>query len=319
AAAPEPANAAGPENLAYLLHTSGTTGRPKGVEVTRAALGHLIAHHRALLFPPSEQRAQSTHLHVAHTASFTFDAALDQLSWLFGGHTVHVYDAAVTGDALAFLDALAEDGIDVLDSTPSLAGVLVEFGLLQLPAPSTLILGGETLPASLWHDVVASGKLAWNLYGPTESTVDAVAAPVAGQTPTIGRPLAGLTAHLLDTDLQPVPDGETGELYLGGPQLARGYRAHPIETATRFVADPFTPGGRLYRTGDLARWEPGVGYLLLGRADDQVEIRGQRVEPAEVEALLHEVPGVAGAVVGVQGRDEDASLVAHVVPSRGAR
>ncbi|WNB89535.1 amino acid adenylation domain-containing protein [Glutamicibacter protophormiae] len=319
AAAPEPANAAGPENLAYLLHTSGTTGRPKGVEVTRAALGHLIAHHRALLFPPSEQRAQSTHLHVAHTASFTFDAALDQLSWLFGGHTVHVYDAAVTGDALAFLDALAEDGIDVLDSTPSLAGVLVEFGLLQLPAPCTLILGGETLPASLWHDVVASGKLAWNLYGPTESTVDAVAAPVAGQTPTIGRPLAGLTAHLLDTDLQPVPDGETGELYLGGPQLARGYRAHPIETATRFVADPFTPGGRLYRTGDLARWEPGVGYLLLGRADDQVEIRGQRVEPAEVEALLHEVPGVAGAVVGVQGRDEDASLVAHVVPSRGAR
>ena len=319
APASEPADAAGPENLAYLLHTSGTTGRPKGVEVTRAALGHLIAHHRALLFPPSEQHAQTTHLHVAHAASFTFDAAIDQLSWLFGGHTVHVYDATVTGDALAFLDALAEDGIDVLDSTPSLAGVLVEFGLLQLPAPTTLILGGETLPTSLWHDVVASGKLAWNLYGPTESTVDAVAAPVTGQTPTIGRPLAGLTAHLLDTDLQPVPDGETGEVYLGGPQLARGYRTRAIETATRFVADPFTPGGRLYRTGDLARWEPGVGYLLLGRADDQVEIRGQRVEPAEVEALLHEVPGVAGAVVGVQGRDEDASLVAHVVPSRGAR
>lgn len=308
-----------PENLAYLLHTSGTTGRPKGVEVTRAALGHLIAHHRALLFPPSQRHSNANHLHVAHTASFTFDAALDQLSWLFGGHTVHVYDAALTGDALAFLGALSDDGIDVLDSTPSLAGVLVEFGLLQLPAPATLILGGETLPASLWHDVVASGKLAWNLYGPTESTVDAAAARVAGRTPTIGRPLAGLSAHLLNSDLQPVPDGETGELYLGGPQLARGYRARPIETATRFVADPFTPGGRLYRTGDLARWEPGVGYLLLGRADDQVEIRGQRVEPAEVEALLHEVPGVAGAVVGVLGQDQDVSLVAHVVPARGAQ
>ncbi|MBD2764851.1 AMP-binding protein [Kocuria sp. cx-455] len=221
----------GPENLAYLLHTSGTTGRPKGVEVTRAALGHLIAHHRALLFPPSQRHSGASHLHVAHTASFTFDAALDQLSWLFGGHTVHVYDAALTGDALAFLGALSEDGIDVLDSTPSLAGVLVEFGLLQLPAPATLILGGETLPASLWHDVVASGKLAWNLYGPTESTVDAAAARVLGRTPTIGRPLAGLSAHLLNSDLQPVPDGETGELYLGGPQLARGYRARPIETA----------------------------------------------------------------------------------------
>ncbi|GEC99279.1 hypothetical protein KVA01_14340 [Kocuria varians] len=310
---------AGPENLAYLLHTSGTTGRPKGVEVTRAALGHLISHHRALLFPPSQRRSGRNHLHVAHTASFTFDAALDQLSWIFGGHTVHVYDAAVTGDALAFLDALTADGIDVLDSTPSLAGVLVEFGLLQLPAPTTLILGGESLPASLWHDVVASGKLAWNLYGPTESTVDAVAARVAGRTVTVGRPLAGLTAHLLDTDLQPVPDGETGELYLGGSQLARGYRARPIETATRFVADPFTPGGRLYRTGDLARWEPGTGYVVLGRADDQVEIRGQRVEPAEVEALLTTVPGVSGAVVGVMGEDQDASLVAHVVPSRGTR
>jgi amino acid adenylation domain-containing protein/non-ribosomal peptide synthase protein (TIGR01720 family) len=306
-------------DLAYVLHTSGTTGRPKGVQITVEALTHLIRHHRAELFPRARRSAGRDRLRVAHTASFSFDAALDQLSWIFDGNTVHLYGSEVTGDALGMLEALARDRIDVLDSTPSLAAVLVEFGLLEgEPRPSTLIFGGEALPPALWGAVTAAGIDAWNLYGPTESTVDALAARVTGRTPHIGRPLGGLTAHLLDLDLQPVADGEVGELYLGGPQLSRGYLGRPGETAARFVADPFG-GGRLYRTGDLARWVPGLGYSILGRADDQVEIRGQRVEPAEVEALLQASPGVGAAAVTVVESRGQAALAGYLVPAAGAR
>ncbi|MDO4254480.1 MAG: amino acid adenylation domain-containing protein [Kocuria sp.] len=305
--------------LAYILHTSGTTGRPKGVQITRGALRHLIGHHLHHLFPSAQTAASRDRVKVAHTASFSFDASLDQLSWIFGGHSVYIYDAAVTGDALAFLEALSADDIDVLDTTPSLASVLVEFGLLTSDnAPSTLIFGGEALPGNLWRSLVASGVKAWNLYGPTEATVDAIAAPVTGHTPTIGRPLAGTQAVVLDADLYPVPDGEVGELYLGGPQVARGYLGRPAETAVRFVADPYNPGRRLYRTGDVVRWEPGVGYIHLGRADDQVEIRGQRVELAEVEAALNDLPGVSTAVVGTVGEVGEAALIAHVLPAHGA-
>ncbi|WP_129661312.1 amino acid adenylation domain-containing protein [Rothia halotolerans] len=306
-------------DLAYVLHTSGTTGRPKGVQIPVEALTHLIRHHRAELFPRARRSAGRDRLRVAHTASFSFDAALDQLSWIFDGNTVHLYGSDVTGDALGMLEALAEDRIDVLDSTPSLAAVLVEFGLLEGELrPSTLVFGGEALPPALWGAVTAAGIDAWNLYGPTESTVDALAARVTGRTPHIGRPLGGLTAHLLDLDLQPVADGEVGELYLGGPQLSRGYLGGPGETAARFVADPFG-GGRLYRTGDLARWVPGLGYAILGRADDQVEIRGQRVEPAEVEALLQASPGVGAAAVTVVESRGQAALAGYLVPAAGAR
>lgn len=305
--------------LAYVLHTSGTTGRPKGVQISRGSLAHLINHHLDELFPRAVAKAGKQQLNVAHTASFSFDAALDQLSWIFGGHTVHVYDAEITGDALAFLGALRQDEIDVLDSTPSLASVLVEFGLLEAEGtPTTLIFGGEALPENLWRAVIASGKEAWNLYGPTEATVDAIAARVQGPTVTIGRPLYGTDAFILDIDLHPVADGEIGELYLGGPQLSRGYLNGPGETATRFVADPFNPGQRLYRTGDLARWEPRTGYVHVGRADEQVEIRGQRVEPAEVEGALNSLPDVATAVVTIAGESHDATLLGYIVPVKGS-
>ncbi|WP_116115615.1 non-ribosomal peptide synthetase [Austwickia chelonae] len=303
--------------LAYVLHTSGTTGTPKGVAIPVSALTHLLRHHRHTLHPAAARRAGRPRVAVAHTAAFAFDAALDQLSWIFSGHRVHLYEPTLPTDPTAFTATLAADDIDVLDTTPSLAAALVESGLTTgAHRLSTLLLGGEALPANLWQTLAATDIDTWNMYGPTEATVDAVHTAVDPGEPHLGSPLTGTRAYLLDHALHPVADGETGELYLAGPQLARGYLNRPIETAARFVADPFTPGGRMYRTGDLARWIPGRGYAYLGRADRQVEIRGHRVELAEVEAILHSQPGVTGSAVLTGGPADRQHLIGYVTGDR---
>src|SRR6185312_12447991 len=162
-------------------------------------------------------------LRVAHTYSFAFDASIDQLLWLLGGHELHLYDTELTKDADELLAAYARDRIDVVDTTPSMAAQLVEAGLLtgEHP-PSLLILGGEATPPALWQRVADSGVAALNMYGPTEAAVDATVAPVTTGDPTIGHALPGTRISVLDVALQPVPHGAVGELYLAGPHLARG-------------------------------------------------------------------------------------------------
>ncbi|AGP31598.1 condensation domain-containing protein [Corynebacterium terpenotabidum] len=302
-------------DLAYLLYTSGTTGTPKGVEITRGAVEALLAGHAATLWPDAWSRSTDGRLHVAHTASFSFDAALDQLAWIFTGATVHLYDHATVGDPEAMHTALHRDRISVLDATPSLAGALIDGGVLD-PASgtvSTVILGGEALPQTLWDrlaDASAEGTLgAWNVYGPTETTVDALTARITPGPVSIGAAVPGMTAEILDIDGEPVPDNEVGELYLSGPQVALGYRGRADQTAASFDT---VDGVRRYRTGDLVRWVPGRGAAFLGRADDQLEIRGHRVEPGEVEAALLALPEVTGAVVGTFGTPGALKLIAHV-------
>ncbi|MEV0502998.1 AMP-binding protein [Streptomyces spectabilis] len=247
-----------PEHLAYVIHTSGSTGRPKGVLGRVGGLAALLHHQRAMVIAEAEA-ATGTRLRVAHTYSFAFDSAFDHLVWLLCGHELHVYDAETARDADALLAAYARDGIDVVDTTPSMAAPLIEGGLLDL-RPALLVLGGEATPPALWRKVAASGITARNIYGPTEATVDATTARITGDEPTIGHPLAGTRVLLLDHALQPVPHGTVGELYLAGPHLARGYLGRPGASAERFVADPFgAPGRRMYRTGDQARWVPGRG------------------------------------------------------------
>ncbi|WP_253829857.1 non-ribosomal peptide synthetase [Prauserella aidingensis] len=308
-----------PEDLAYVIYTSGSTGTPKGVLVPSAGLRALLHHQRATVIAETQRRT-GRRLRVAHTYSFAFDSALDQLLWLLCGHELHLYDTDVTKDADALLAAYARDAIDVVDTTPSLAAPLVDAGLLTgSHRPSLIVLGGEATPPSLWRRISESAVDGRNIYGPTEATVDAAHADITGEEPAIGRPLAGMRAYLLDNALQPVAPGSVGELYLAGPQLARGYLGRFAGTAERFVADPHgAPGDRMYRTGDLARWSPDRGFDYLGRADGQVKIRGHRVEAGEVEAELGALPGVSGAAAMVRHDTATPRLAGYVVPERGA-
>ncbi|GGS17101.1 putative non-ribosomal peptide synthetase [Streptomyces aureoverticillatus] len=305
-----------PEHLAYVIHTSGSTGRPKGVLGRVGGLAALLHHQRSTVVAETEGATGATgrRLRAAHTYSFAFDSAFEHLVWLLCGHELHVYDAETTRDADALLAAYTRDGIDIIDTTPSMAAPLIDGGLLdrRLARPALLVLGGEATPPALWRRVVESGVDARNMYGPTEATVTSTTGRIAGDEPTIGHPLAGTGIRLLDSALQPVPHGTAGELYLAGPHLARGYLGRPGASAERFVADPFgAPGERMYRTGDLGRWVPGRGLEYLGRGDGQVKIRGHRVETGEVEAALGAVPGVTAAAAVVRS----SRLVGYVVPA----
>ncbi|WP_058235069.1 non-ribosomal peptide synthetase [Devriesea agamarum] len=307
-----------PASLAYLIYTSGSTGAPKGVGVSRGSLAFFLAHHAATLFGPTAERA-GRRLRAAHTASFSFDSSWEQLLWLLLGHELVIFDEDDRRDARAVVEAIDELRLDTLDVTPSFATGLVEAGLLEtVHRPELFLIGGEAAPADLWQKLANSDLRSHNYYGPTEATVDALEAPVAGERPTIGRALAGTDALVLDRALHPVPVGVAGELYLSGPHLARGYQGRPDLTASRFIADPRGGGGRLYRTGDIVRIEDDGTVSYLGRSDDQVKIRGHRVELGEVRQALISLDGVAQAVAVVRTTGGATRLLGFVIPDDGA-
>ncbi|QQQ79105.1 non-ribosomal peptide synthase/polyketide synthase [Saccharothrix sp. 6-C] len=304
-----------PEHAAYLIYTSGSTGTPKGVVVEHRQLANLYyANSAALMREPTR---------FAVTATFSFDTSWEGLLFLAAGSELHVIDDELRLDPPALVRYVTEHGIGTVDLTPSYARQLAQAGLLE-SGLRRIMLGGEAVDAPLWRQIAESPVEGFNYYGPTEVTVDSVATRVVGERPVIGRPLANLSAYVLDADLRPVPPGVPGELFIGGTQVARGYLGRPGLTAQRFVADPFGPAGaRMYRTGDRVRWSavddparPGV-LEYLGRADDQVKIRGFRIEPGEVEAALLDVPGVRESAVVVR----DNRLIGYVTgaPETDAR
>ncbi|MEV6770308.1 amino acid adenylation domain-containing protein [Nocardia sp. NPDC051030] len=305
-------------HAAYLIYTSGSTGRPKGVLVEHGAVARLLAAHRSGIYAETAARAGDRPLTVAHTTSFAFDASLDPLLWMLDGHRIHLYDSEIRRDPAALVAAFACDRIDVADGTPGQAAALLEHGLSTV-APHLLVLGGDACPPDLWQEIQSLGITAVNLYGPTEATVDAIGAPVRGTAPHIGRPLPDTRAYLLDNGLQVVAENQVGELYLAGPQIARGYLGRSAVTADRFVADPYgPPGARMYRTGDRARWVPGYGYEYVGRVDNQVKIRGHRVELAEVEAALGALPQVRAAAADIREVAGRPTLIGYVVAAGGS-
>ncbi len=312
------AAAAGAGHLAYVIYTSGSTGRPKGVGVSH---GNLV--HSTLARLAYYERPVRSFLLLS---SFAFDSSV---AGIFGslcqGGALVLPDGGPQLDPVQVNALIARHGITHMLALPSLYSVLLaEAGPGEHASLETVIVAGEACPADLVarHHDRCSGALLYNEYGPTEGTVWSSVAALPRELPggrvSIGRPIANSRVYLLDREMEPVPAGFAGELFIAGPGLARGYLRQPALTAERFVPDPFAdePGQRLYRTGDLARWLPSREIDFLGRIDHQVKIRGFRIELGEIEAALLRFPGIREAVV-VAREDEpgDKRLVAYLVPS----
>ena len=306
-----------PSHPAYVIYTSGSTGRPKGVVVTHRSVAALAAWAR-------ETFGASGFSHVIASTSLNFDVSVFELlcPLLAGGSVEVVAGLPALADLPALPDGPRRAGL--LSGVPSvLSRVLGGDGAVEA---DTVVLAGEALPARTVRDIkdaMPSAEVA-NIYGPTEATVYATAwfadGTVPDQAPPIGRPVARTRAYVLDRLLRPQPPGVTGELYLGGGGLARGYLRRPGLTAARFVADPFgAPGDRMYRTGDLARWSADGQLEYLGRIDQQVKVRGFRIELGEVEEALRGCAGVAEAAATVRDGDGHRRLAGYVVPAPGAR
>jgi amino acid adenylation domain-containing protein/non-ribosomal peptide synthase protein (TIGR01720 family) len=301
------------EHLAYVIYTSGSTGAPKGVLVTHRGLSHL-ASAAATVF------GLGPGMRVLHAASFGFDASVLELFMALGsGGTVCIPPADMRGPGEPIARYLESERIDVVAATASFLRTLPP---VPLPHASIVISGGEPLTVELverWaHD-----RHLFNSYGPTEATVWSSTARVElGQRrPPIGRAVPHASQYVLDGQLEPVPFGVRGELYIGGNGVARGYLGQPGLTAERFVPDAFSPvpGARLYRTGDVV-WMRSDGALeFLGRCDEQIKVRGTRIEPGEVEARLRAQPGIAQCAVIVRPSAAGNQLCAFYVSGPGHR
>ncbi|GAA0272103.1 hypothetical protein GCM10010302_07100 [Streptomyces polychromogenes] len=295
-----------PDGLAYVIYTSGSTGRPKGVEVAHRGLTSMITFQ-------SREFGLGAHSRVLQVASMCFDASVSEIwiTWTTGGELV-IAPPHLLGGELATL--LAEREITQVALVPSVLATLPD---TALPHLETILIGGEPgAPAVVnrW----SRGRQLINVFGPTEATVNASFFRCAGEvraTPPIGRPVDNTRLYVLDAWLRPVPVGVPGEVYIGGAGVARGYLGRAGLSATRFVADPFGgAGSRLYRTGDLARLLADGNVEFLGRMDDQVKLRGFRVELGEIEAAFAEHPRVAQAAVTVrEEQDGDPRMYAYVV------
>ncbi|MET9182080.1 amino acid adenylation domain-containing protein, partial [Kitasatospora aureofaciens] len=307
-----------PEHPAYVIYTSGSTGRPKGVVGVHAAeINHLAAVAARDPYRPGRPA-------LAKSSMSFVDGATEILGSLLHGEGLVLADSDQAKDPAALAALIERHGVGRIMLVPSLLAALLDIaGPERLATCELWVTTGEAIPAYLaarFAEALPHARLA-NYYGASEISGDAVTGDIDGERQPIGLPLDNVTTRVLDAALRPVPAGATGELYVGGDALSRGYLRRPALTAERFVVDPFgAPGARMYRTGDLARWTAEGAVELLGRADAQVKVRGQRVELGEVEAALRAHPGVRRATAVVrEDRAGDPRLVGYVVREEGAQ
>ncbi|TFW29135.1 non-ribosomal peptide synthetase [Duganella callida] len=312
-------------HLAYVIYTSGSTGNAKGV---------MVEHHSAVNFWHVLER--TTHRHctpfstVALNAAYSFDMSLKGILQLLSGRCVALIPQLLRADGPALLRFLARHRVEAFDCTPSQLSVLLVAGLIGYPGyqPVSVLIGGEPVDAAMWQTLGAARDIRfYNMYGPTECTVDATICQIreAGATSNIGWPIANLQLYILDPHGQPVPPGVAGELHIGGAGVARGYLGRAALTAERFLPDPFSvvAGARIYKTGDLGRWLADGRIEYLGRNDFQVKIRGFRIELGEIEAKLAACDGVREVLVlaldAAEGSQGGKRLVAYLTAQAGAQ
>ncbi|POF30629.1 amino acid adenylation domain-containing protein [Roseibium marinum] len=310
-----------PDDLAYVIFTSGSTGRPKGVMIEHGSVTGLVEALQQEVYAGLEG-PQS----VALVAPPIFDASVQQIfAALCGGHRLVVVDGETRRDGRDLIDLFAREGVSVSDATPSLLSLLLNLGFAQSEdlALRHILVGGEALPAKLAQAVLSAPSCTrlklTNVYGPTECTVDCSAHRL---TPadlketglvSIGRPLGRARLLVLDPAGEPAPVGSPGEIHVGGPGLARGY-LDPSLTEERFIRH--AEFGRLYRTGDLGVWDADGSLHFLGRRDDQIKLRGYRIELAEVDAGLNRIPGVRRGAGILRGQGETAQIIGFVECAR---
>jgi tyrocidine synthetase-3 len=309
-------------SLAYVIYTSGSTGQPKGVMIEHLSVVNLLYGFMETCYAELPPRA----CNFAMVASYAFDASVKTLfgSLLFG-HRLLVVPDEIKRDGYAFGELLRRRHIEVMDSTPSLMRILLGAGLGSTPGLSLLVIpiGGEALSSDMIREFYirpyAGGVSIFNVYGPTEGTVNASYHRVKagelkeGGTIPIGRPLGNYELLVLSTGNVLSGLGIAGELCIGGTGLARGYLNNSVLTAEKFIPHPYKPGERMYRTGDLVRWLPDGNIEYLGRIDHQLKIRGYRIEAGEVEHALLTHPSIQSAVVTDYAFEHGKELVASVV------
>ena len=241
---------------------------------------------------------------VAINASLVFDGSVKQFIQILSGRAIVVVPEEMQLNAEALLDYTASQQVDSVAFTPSQLSDVRNAGLFSSKGfkPQAVLLGGEAIDPEAWKQCAQSQHFTvYNVYGPTECTVDSsIAVVLPGDSPHIGRPMANMRIYMLDDHMQLVPAGVTGEIYISGANVARGYSQQPGLTALRFVPDPFATGERMFKTGDLGRWRTDGNIEFLGRNDFQVKVRGLRIELGEIEAALTSHPGVREAVVTAQ-------------------
>lgn len=310
AAMPDRATGLTRSHPAYLIYTSGSTGTPKAIVISHANICHFLRAGNAFYgFGPEDV--------VFQGGSVAFDLSMEEI-WTpyLVGATLYVASPETMGDAEKLPGLLSAAGVTIIDTVPTLLGILPS----DVPSLRLILLGGEALPPAIVQKWSRPGRRILNTYGPTETTVVATAAEVVPDQPvTIGRPIANYTAYVVDEAMRLVAPGQQGELLIGGPSVASGYHGRPELTAEKFIPNPF--GGSadpvLYRSGDAVSLDASGQIVFHGRIDDQIKIRGFRVELGEIETRLGDEPGVHQAAVVLRVDDEIERLVAFVVAEPG--
>ena len=308
-----PAVRSDPDRLAYVIYTSGSTGRPKGVEITHRALVNFLTSMRR-----SPGLEADDVLLAVTTLSFDI-AGLELYLPLMVGARVVLTPLEATMDGVQLADWLVSSGATFMQATPTTWQLLLDAGWKGTTG-LRVACGGEAVPRALVDQLLDRCESAWQMYGPTETTIWSSVAPlVAGDgPPPLGGPIANTTFYVLDERRQPVPIGVPGELHIGGASVATGYHDRPELTSERFVEDPFADGGRIYRTGDLVRWREDGALDFLGRIDQQIKLRGFRIELGEIESAMLAHDGIASAAAIVrEDVPGDKRLVGYLVPRAG--